>query len=277
MWACARGHLEASVALYNWNKGPLHVFNSEGHLPLLVARRHGHHQLADHLEHNDKQITSSLSASRDIFSSKQRASPVPDRSSFMSTSPAATSTPHSKVVNNSENIYKTAQQVGEQGENPGLLHIQIPRDSVEHSDVANSRDGFTRRQSEQMLAIATNETSNKTCSRSKPKLRKRLSVDLLPCEGDLEPAHFSPTHAYQRPVREANSEPHLTVYNEHMTCELNPMLSEHCNNDLSPEGLMQIEAVDGHGRHLHEKPSSVLEDGGPVQLPINMDTGINIQ
>ena len=293
MWACARGHLETSVSLYNWNKGPLNVFNSEGHLPLLVARRHGHHQLADHLEQIDKQSKNCLSANLDILSSQQTPPnfitsasgmktvsalrSTPERTNFTTDAPAATSTPVSKGVDDAENIFKTPHRVQEKAEIHGQLHIQIPSDAVNSPDITHvphSRDSFARRQSDQMLTIASSENSNNSSSRLKQKLKKRLSVDLLPCEGDPEPVHFSPTHAYQRPVREANSEPHLPVYTEHLTCELNPMLSEHCNNDSSPDGLMQIEGVSSHGHPHHDKSSSMPEDRGPVDMPVNMDTGM---
>lgn len=288
MWACAKGHLEIAVTLYNWNKGPLHVFNSEGHLPLMVARRHGHHQLADHLEQIDKQNYDSLSAGTDILGTQQTSlntvssagnlesvsslRSTPDRMDFPSASPGMASTPISKDLTESNSVFKTPHQIPENGHSHELLHIQIPSTSDKAQAVPHPphlHDNFMRRQSDQMLAIVSDEQSNtsKSSSRLKQKLKKRLSVDLPHYEDDPEPLPFSPTTAYQRPVREANSEPHLPAYAEQLTCELNPMLSGHCNNDLSPDGLMQLEGVDPHD-NIPEK-----RDMKQREMPINMDTG----
>ena len=292
MWACARGHLETAVTLYNWNKAPLHVFNSEGHLPLLVARRHGHHQLADHLEQIDKQDKQALSVltgvdilcrqpSPDIIASTPGLKTVsssrstPERTNFVSASPVATSTPVSNDLSVGDTVFKTPHQIPEKGQNHGILHIQIPSDGANAQDIPHplhSRENFTRRQSDQMLAISSGENSNTSSSKLKQKLKKRLSVDLLPYDGDPEPVHFSPTNAYQRPVREANSEPHLSVYADQLTCELNPMLSGHCANDLSPDGLMQVEGIDSHERQHHGKVG-MHDDRSQGEVPVNMDTG----
>ena len=287
MWACARGHLETAMTLYNWNKGPLHVFNSEGHLPLMVARRHGHHQLADHLEQIDKQNYNSLCLDSDVLSVQQISpsiSTTPNvqtvsnlqsnvgQTDFASISAAVTSVPISKDLIESDSVFKTPNQIPEKSQSTGALHGQIPTNSVDSpalSHPLNSFDNITRRQSDQMLSVATNEQSNtsKSSSRLKQRLKKNLSVDIPPYDGNCEPVHFSPTNAYQRPVREANSEPHLSAYAEQLTREQNPMLSGQCQNDLSPDGLMQVEGVD-----LQENIPS-RHQIGHSEVPVNMDTG----
>ncbi|XP_051851883.1 calmodulin-binding transcription activator 2 isoform X1 [Antechinus flavipes] len=50
MWACALGHLEAAVRLFQWNRQALNIPDSLGRLPLSVAHSRGHVQLARCLE-----------------------------------------------------------------------------------------------------------------------------------------------------------------------------------------------------------------------------------
>ncbi|XP_039603139.1 calmodulin-binding transcription activator 2 isoform X2 [Polypterus senegalus] len=55
MWACALGHLEAAVILYQWNSQALAIPDSLGRLPLNVARSRGHVRLATCLEEMQQQ------------------------------------------------------------------------------------------------------------------------------------------------------------------------------------------------------------------------------
>lgn len=286
MWACARGHLETAVTLYNWNKGPLHVFNSEGHLPLMVARRHGHHQLADHLDQIDKQNYNSLSVGSDMIPAQQispsdnvttpNVQAVSSLSSnggqtdFVSISTAVTSTPVPNDLMGSNSVFKTPNQILENSQSCGGVPIQIPTNSI-HSQVSPlsslSPDSITRRQSDQ-TSLKTTEQSNtsKPSSRLKQRLRKNLSVDIPSCDSRADPSHFSPTSSYQRPVREANSEPHLLGYAGQLTREQNPMLSGQCQNDLSPDGFMQVEG------DLQENIPTRQQIGQNNGVPVNMDT-----
>ena len=50
MWACALGHTEAAVVLYQWDSRALGIPDSLGRLPLNIARSRGHTRLADLLE-----------------------------------------------------------------------------------------------------------------------------------------------------------------------------------------------------------------------------------
>ncbi|XP_069499768.1 calmodulin-binding transcription activator 2 isoform X3 [Ambystoma mexicanum] len=50
MWACALGHIDAAVLLYQWNRQALNIPDSLGRLPLSVARSRGHVRLATCLE-----------------------------------------------------------------------------------------------------------------------------------------------------------------------------------------------------------------------------------
>lgn len=261
MWACARGHTETASALYVWNKGCLHAFNREGNLPLLVARQHGHHKLADHLEQLDSSgdqshdLTSSLHRSgsgtnvfgsasfeqtnslRSVCSNVNTVSNVnstPNKQFFTPNCPNATSTPITKDNTNLASV-KTPHQ--EDGQVLGALHIDIPSEELDlqqKSHLINKRENPSTSSSEQMVKVV--QASSSTCSATgsmslsatarRQKLRKRFSVDIISNQ-TLEPVHFSPTTAFQRPVREANSEPHLAANVEHLLdCETNPMLSE---------------------------------------------------
>lgn len=50
MWACALGHTEASLILYQWDPRALVIPDSLGRLPLNIARSRGHTRLAELLE-----------------------------------------------------------------------------------------------------------------------------------------------------------------------------------------------------------------------------------
>ncbi|KAK6319149.1 hypothetical protein J4Q44_G00103600 [Coregonus suidteri] len=50
MWACALGHTEAALVLYQWDSRALAIPDSLGRLPLSIARSRGHTQLAELLE-----------------------------------------------------------------------------------------------------------------------------------------------------------------------------------------------------------------------------------
>lgn len=50
MWACALGHTEAALVLYQWDPRALSIPDSLGRLPLNIARSRGHTRLADLLE-----------------------------------------------------------------------------------------------------------------------------------------------------------------------------------------------------------------------------------
>ncbi|KAG8434210.1 hypothetical protein GDO86_012544, partial [Hymenochirus boettgeri] len=50
MWACALGHTDAAVVLYNWDRRAISIPDSLGRLPLSIARSRGHVKLAECLE-----------------------------------------------------------------------------------------------------------------------------------------------------------------------------------------------------------------------------------
>lgn len=50
MWACALGHTETALILYQWDPQALAIPDSLGRLPLNIARSRGHTRLAELLE-----------------------------------------------------------------------------------------------------------------------------------------------------------------------------------------------------------------------------------
>lgn len=278
MWACAQGHTEAAVVLYNWNKGPLHSFNREGNLPLLVARQHGHHKLADQLE----QIDSSPDMSHDQDSSRSHESisstniypthslenaqsmgkmcsnldsvsqirSTPEKTYFSTDFPMATSTPITKYIPGSSDSLTTNQETSDSENVLRALHIDIPTsdrdiDGKSHKQLKRENQPYSSQaqmletlpvsktvsmtSSSTPLSKATSMTSSSTPSLSmserRQKLRKRCSVDIISTQ-TLEPVQFSHTAAFERPVRESNSEPQLAANMEHLLYQTNPMLSD---------------------------------------------------
>jgi len=289
MWACAQGHTEAALALFSWSKGTLLLHNREGNLPLMVARQHGHHNLADQLEQlhmscdQSHGMTSSPSSSKshdqcpgsvptnlytipsqaidsvpfavDMCSdglsvSIEGSAHIKDYPSEMI--PGTCSNTFSRDVESAVPPGKVSMP--QSPENSSLmseLHINIPTIPLESSDLMNKtmhlkqkRENPCDQRSDQttqdMTAHgstckcsihATNQSlqrldrqERKSAAEKRQKLQKRFSVDIISNQ-TLEPVHFSPTSAFTRPVREANSEPHLSGNMEHLVCQGNPMLS----------------------------------------------------
>ncbi|XP_076358099.1 calmodulin-binding transcription activator 2-like isoform X3 [Tachypleus tridentatus] len=51
LWACAKGHKEVALLLYQWNSLALKIQDSSGGDPLTVAKQKGHIELSDQIEH----------------------------------------------------------------------------------------------------------------------------------------------------------------------------------------------------------------------------------
>ncbi|XP_052821053.1 calmodulin-binding transcription activator 2-like isoform X2 [Mya arenaria] len=308
MWASARGHTEAAISLFTWNKGPLLSSNKEGNLPLMVARQHGHHSLADQLEQlymscdKPHDLTSSSSMSHDIHSgslptclysmpsnsfdnshfstemcsatpSVSTVSSTPNMNYFSTELPNSTSTQVSKDISPSPNDPSLTNQTTDSVSVLNELHISIPHEDQDLSNVCKlnlhgKREHSSIQKTDQDLKNKSPYTSTCKCSNSassiktraekRHHLQKRFSVDVISNQ-TLEPVHFSPSTAFQRPVREANSEPHLAGNMEHMLCRTNPMLS--AGREIgSPEMLVQLEHCERHGHHCNGQsdPSSQI-------------------
>lgn len=285
MWACARGHDEAAITLLKWNKGPLHSFNREGYLPLLVARQHGHHSLADQLELLD----SSYDISHDQSSLHESFTP----SSIYTTQSIGISQPLQQLCSANSTVSCIQISMSEKSVYSSDCHIAsspvITKDATKLSEDLAKQHQFMDNTvtlgdlNDEVLAIDCSEKPNNLCSQDsdtyqktehvlkstsiatcniqnsssttesavslsftekRKKLQKRFSVDVISNQ-TLEPVHFSTSAAFQRPVREANSEPHLAAHMEHFLCQTNPMLSE--GRDIgSPEMLVQRDSCKRH-------------------------------
>lgn len=268
MWACARGHMKTAVVLYNWNKGPLHSFNREGNLPLLVARQHGHHKLADQLEHIDSShdMSHNLNSSRSqesisstsiyqtqsfenlqnrgkMCSDLNSVSTVrssPEKTYFSNNFPVATSTPITKNIPDVSDSVTTNQEISDSENVLNALHIEIPsggekEDSNAHDKLKRENMSHCSKPVLKTVPVSASKSVTSTMTSSsaatmssaerRQKLQKRFSVDIISNQ-TLEPVHFSTSAAFQRPVREANSEPQLAANMEHLLYQTNPMLSE---------------------------------------------------
>ncbi|WAR14462.1 CMTA1-like protein [Mya arenaria] len=288
MWASARGHTEAAISLFTWNKGPLLSSNKEGNLPLMVARQHGHHSLADQLEQlymscdKPHDLTSSSSMSHDIHSgslptclysmpsnsfdnshfstemcsatpSVSTVSSTPNMNYFSTELPNSTSTQVSKDISPSPNDPSLTNQTTDSVSVLNELHISIPHEDQDLSNVCKlnlhgKREHSSIQKTDQDLKNKSPYTSTCKCSNSassiktraekRHHLQKRFSVDVISNQ-TLEPVHFSPSTAFQRPVREANSEPHLAGNMEHMLCRTNPMLS--AGREIDPSSQITMD------------------------------------
>lgn len=292
MWSCARGHIKTAVVLYNWNKGPLHSFNREGNLPLLVARQHGHHKLADQLQEMDSPHVKSfdLHTSRaqesmtsihhnqsfetpqnmeNMCSNSNSVSNVrstPEKTYFSNNFPMATSTPITKNIPEASESFSRNQEISDSENVLNALHIEIP--SCEQAAHENwKRENLMYKQSANTLpvskaitsSVATSTEPSLSTAERRQKLQKRFSVDIISNQ-TLEPVHFSTSAAFQRPVREANSEPQLAANMEHLLYQTNPMLSEGRDTG-SPDMLVQLEHCERHGSHCnHDDTSAGQQD-----------------
>lgn len=164
-------------------------------------------------------------------------SSTPVKSIFTKHCPNATSTP---ITKDTTNMFSDMNPNLENSEALGALHIDIPsqdldlqqksheplkRENSSHPYVQHAIKSIPA--SSSTCSVATSSTSTVlSATERRQKLRKRFSVDIISNQ-TLEPVTFSPSTAFQRPVREANSEPHLAGNVELLLdCQTNPMLSE---------------------------------------------------
>lgn len=66
MWACARGHKEVALLLYQWNKMALQISNDKGCGPLDSARTNGFTDLADQIERLEQAQSAIVQTNNDI-------------------------------------------------------------------------------------------------------------------------------------------------------------------------------------------------------------------
>lgn len=256
MWACAKGRQTAAVTLYHWNKSTLKICNKEGHLPLYIARKKGHHSLANEIDQmgQSEMDTSVFESTQSFVHTSPNAifSVSPSRSSSV---PIA-STPISKAsVFHSPPSADTVKPVLEN------LYIDIPAPyPVENK--------LIRRRSDQMIQDIS----------SREQLSKRFSIDIL--SSCLDSSQFSPRQSYPKPVREANSEPRLSVCASNqaqpMAGQDNPMFS---GRDLSDMDIQTESFLEGYKLSsdnivpIGSYPAVVPNDSN--SLLIQMDTGMS--
>lgn len=95
MWACALGHKDAALRLYEWNPKCLRMSDRLHRLPISMARARGHTSLADCLEKMDGQNTTPASSNQ-ISQPIEIPNTLSQLPAFMISSPAS-QTPDSSV------------------------------------------------------------------------------------------------------------------------------------------------------------------------------------
>ncbi|KAF7656581.1 hypothetical protein LDENG_00039070 [Lucifuga dentata] len=81
MWACALGHTEAALVLYQWDPRALAIPDSLGRLPLNIARSRGHTRLAELLEQL-QQTPQAQGQPADAWMDRWRGEPQPNSSNL---------------------------------------------------------------------------------------------------------------------------------------------------------------------------------------------------
>lgn len=242
----------AALTLYHWNKGTLKVCNKEGYLPLYIARKKGHHRLANDI---DQMEQSAMDTS--VFESTHSFVHTSHNTIF-SVSPSKSSTISTPV--SKESVFQSPQSVGMAKPALDNLHIDIPTTYPVENKLA-------RRRSDQMVQDIS----------SRGQLNKRFSVDILP--NCLDSSQFSPRQMYKKPVREANSEPRLSVSAsiQPMAGQENPMFS---GRDLSDMDIQTESFLEGYKLSsdnivpISSYPAQVSNDSN--SLLVQMDTGKEI-
>ncbi|XP_069113218.1 calmodulin-binding transcription activator 2-like isoform X3 [Argopecten irradians] len=251
MWACGRGHTQAAVVLYHWNSEALHIQNNEGLVPLILAQKHGH---MDVIKTLDKLLT--VNSQNSMFiSGGGHYVPMqssPPRSVDM---PLQTSTPLNKDL--VRGLFKSPPPVS-----------TVPRSDTTTASSAATYPGegfLIRRQSDQALRGNS----------SKKKLSKRFSVDLLPVHS-ISNEGSTVTDTANRPMRETNSEPQLSMATDPLTRQTNPMLSDPGRDLTSPDMMMQATETNyeapKHGETNMDAITLTPRSQGPNSVLIQMDT-----
>lgn len=71
MWSCAKGHLEAALLLYHWNRAAINLCNKLGDSPLQLARRRGHQKLVQEIERLEAKHTVSQASATETSAGRR--------------------------------------------------------------------------------------------------------------------------------------------------------------------------------------------------------------
>ncbi|KAJ8371380.1 hypothetical protein SKAU_G00114080 [Synaphobranchus kaupii] len=161
MWACALGHLEAAVVLFQWDRRALAIPDSLGRLPLSIARSRGHTKLAECLEElqRGEEQHSPVSLPPTPFSPPQDPSAPPGSDGWM-------------VVWANEGVVGASGQKGGATTNPNP-DLRRPRSEPASSCYSS--------ESQRDLPLAKKHKPNPELSQSRPD--KATSIPLSAGEG----------------------------------------------------------------------------------------------
>ncbi|XP_008276831.1 calmodulin-binding transcription activator 1 [Stegastes partitus] len=147
MWACALGHTDAALVLYQWDPRALAIPDSLGRLPLNIARSRGHTRLAELLEQL-QQSPQTQGQSADAWMDRWRAesqtsgisnSPTPNSNSELRR-PRTESQPDNQTQSWSQTGHRAPQGTqGEQGGPPPAKRLKPSPDTQQQ--LANSSPG----------------------------------------------------------------------------------------------------------------------------------------
>ncbi|XP_064641860.1 calmodulin-binding transcription activator 2-like isoform X4 [Lineus longissimus] len=216
LWACALNRLDAAVVLYQWNQSAVNVCTREGLLPLILAREKGHVSLVDHIDQLEN--LREYNSSQNIISFLESFNCSTLSEDSMTLSQPLTSTPE-----RSQASFKTSSKFSStlSVEGQSTLTVETPPYSTSPKPSPKLKP------------------ASKSSKRSE-RLRKRLSVEILPSKGSPQDSPTNPAPVAvtvdlgKKSLRSVNSDPHLAA----LTSDENPMMS----GDLaSPVIFMQTE------------------------------------
>lgn len=100
MWACAKGHQQAAIVLYQWNSETLKMTTKDGFTALNFAQIYGHHQLYSELNKYQTSLTDvSQSAGSVDTAFPLPPQPQPNRDLFKQPQPRGINSLHIQIPN----------------------------------------------------------------------------------------------------------------------------------------------------------------------------------
>ncbi|TMS18948.1 Calmodulin-binding transcription activator 1 [Larimichthys crocea] len=191
MWACALGHTEAALVLYQWDPRALAIPDSLGRLPLNIARSRGHTRLAELLEQL-QQTPQAQGQPADAWMDRWRGesqtsgisnSPTPNPNSELRR-PRAESQPDNQNQSWSQTGHRAQQGTqGEQGGPPPAKRLKPSPDTQQQ--LANSAPGTNT------LNSLLNSSSSPNPQHSLPPNTIQTQPSILSCQ-NTPPASSSP-------------------------------------------------------------------------------------
>ena len=203
MWSCARGNLEASVMLYQWNHNALTMCNKQGMVPIQVAHHNSHTHIGSHLQCLEQQRQNNLINSCGNNGGKLLHSPV-----F-----AVPSNPVPVVSGK-----RPHSDVGSKGGNTmNRLSIDIPKPALDQQQqgVLSGQCSYPQQLPEGMVTTSPGELSQLDHSDYPSRyITKRSSIEVLPFSSLINTKSIPEQTTIRRDMEnvKALSEPRHIIY-----------------------------------------------------------------